>query len=138
MKINYTKQMKEAPLGEVFHTIDWKYNKGMRQSEWQHYRIVKVVQGEEEYYTIQETSLHSVIYFIPRWLGGKGWFNHYSEMEWGEWDGDIKVFATYQEAKDTVQSAIDWVDAMYRELDKKTLPKVSTVISWHPDEEEML
>ena len=132
--MNYTKEQLSAPLGETFYKGNLE---GVKQGEWQKYRIVKVVKGEETYYKIHNTMTSGCISFLPKILGGFGFFGMYSEVFWCEWDGEKTIYDSYEEAVQVIESAIKWVEDIQERCKQSNLPSVESIVSWHPEEEEL-
>lgn len=124
MKIEYTKQMLSASIGETIYKIDWKKYKGMRQSGWKKWRIVKVVQGEDAQYRVESTHIDVGVSILPRVFGGLGFF--YGKLQWDDSSFSKNVFSTYKGALDDINSSILWLKKMECEKSEK-------IIGWFPE-----
>lgn len=126
MKINYTKQMLSASIGETIYKIDWKKHKGMKQKQsgWKRWRVVKVVQGEDTQYKVESTCFDVGVSVIPRMFGGLGFF--YGKLQWDDFSFDKSVFSSHKEALDDINSSIAWFKKMECE-------KSEEIIGWFPE-----
>jgi hypothetical protein len=111
MKIEYTKQMKEALVGETIYKIDVKSLKSglkgswkdLEQVGWKKYRIVKVMEGLAVEYKVQETILQPSFSLVPRCLGG--YFGNYERLVWGDMGNSHD---SYESAFDVVEERLTW------------------------------
>ena len=127
MKIEFTKEMLEAPLGEVFHTF--KSKNPIRTSAWLRYRIAKVERAYEGQvtkvdYFVEEVDASQLTFKLLRLLITK---NSVWELKWFR----REKCSSYGEAKETIDFLLD----LKRKEEIRLYGEDSTqILSWHPEE----